>query len=132
MTVVTTSRKAAHELRALARHLAFATGARYLPRGKTGLAALGEEPAVIFSREHGRVRFQVVEEGTIVFEILVRKVTISPREGPIVRTLRVSDQSVYDVVKRYCEAELVEATESFVVYDGQQKMRVVLEVEPDA
>lgn len=132
MTVVTTSRKAAHDLRALARHLAFATGARYMPRGKTGFAALGEEPAIVFSREHGRVRFQVVEEGTIVFDIVVSRVTVSEREGPLVRVLRVSDQSVYDVLKRYCEAELVEATESTVVYDGQQKKRVVLEVAPDA
>ncbi|QSZ67843.1 hypothetical protein RJ40_10190 [Methanofollis aquaemaris] len=132
MTVVTTSRKAAHDLRALARHLAFATGARYMPRGKTGFAALGDEPVIVFSREHGKVRLQIVEEGTIIFDALVGKVTLSEREGPIVRTLRVSDQSVYDVLKRYCEAELVEAAEPLVIYDGQQKKRVVLEVVPDA
>lgn len=129
MTVVTTSRKAADDLRALARHLAFATGARYLARGKTGFAALSGEAAILFTRERGAIRFAVVdEEGDVALDVPVRTVRIIEREGPIDRTLRIADQSVYDVLKRYCDAEPAEAGAPSIVFDGQQKKRIVLEV----
>lgn len=132
MTVVTTSRKAADELRALARHLAFATGARYLARGKTGLAALSDEPVILFTRERGTLKLQVVEEGVVAHEFSLRKVRIEEREGPIDRTVRIADPSIYDVLKRYCVAEEIEADAPSVVFDGQQRKRVVLEVAADA
>lgn len=132
MTVVTTSRKAANDLRALARHLAFATGARYLARGKTGLAALSDESVILFLRERGALRLQVVEEGVVAHEFALRKVTVSERSEPISHTVRIADPSVYDVLKRYCVAEQIEADVPSVIFDGQQKKRIVLEVAPDA
>ncbi|TAJ43670.1 Brix domain-containing protein [Methanofollis fontis] len=132
MTVVTTSRKAANDLRALARHLAFATGARYLPRGKTGFAALSDEAVILFTREHGSVHLQVLEEGDVIHDFTIRRASIIEREGTIQRRLRIADQSVYDVLKVYCDAELTGATEPGIVFDGQQKKRIVLEVGDDA
>ncbi|MDK2974619.1 MAG: small nucleolar ribonucleoprotein [Methanofollis sp.] len=129
MTIVTTSRKAADDLRALARHLAFATGARYLARGKTGFAALSDEAVILFTREHGTIRFAVVgEDGTVVLDAPIRSVRIAGREGPIDRTLRVADQSVYDVLKRYCDAAPANAGAPSIVFDGQQKKQIVLEL----
>lgn len=132
MTVVTTSRKAADDLRALARHLAFATGARYLARGKTGLAALSDESVILFTRDGGTLKLQVVEEGVVVHEFSFRKVRIEEREGPIDRTVRIADPSIYAVLKRYCVADEIEADVPSVVFDGQQRKRIVLEVAADA
>ena len=129
MTVVTTSRKAADDLRALARHLAFATGARYLARGNTGFAALSDEAVILFTREHGTIRLVVVDEGgEVALDRPVRLVQIAVREGPIDRTLRIADQSVYEVLKRYCDAEPAEAGAPSIVFDGQQKKQIVLEL----
>ncbi|WP_298668847.1 hypothetical protein [uncultured Methanofollis sp.] len=132
MTIVTTSRKAADDLRALARHLAFATGARYLARGKTGLAALSDEPVILFTRERGALKLQVVEDGVVAHEFSLGKVMISERNEPISHTIHIADPSVYDVLKRYCVAEQIEADVPSVVFDGQQKKRIVLEVIPHA
>jgi len=129
MTVVTTSRKAADDLRALARHLAFATGARYLARGKTGFAAISDEAIILFTRGHGTIRFVVVgEDGEVALDAPVRSVRIAERVGLINRTLRIADQSVYDVLKRYCDAEPAEAGAPSIVFDGQQKKQIVLEL----
>ena len=52
MTLVTTSRKPAPELRTLGKNLAFAMGGKYSPRGKAGVDEVFSwgDPVLIISR----------------------------------------------------------------------------------
>ncbi|HOV68086.1 MAG TPA: hypothetical protein PLI31_06965, partial [Methanoregulaceae archaeon] len=65
MTLVSTSRKAAPAIRALARGLAFALGGRYLARGKTGLRELVtlDRSLFLFIREVDGLRLRIFQDG---------------------------------------------------------------------
>lgn len=93
MTLVTTSRKAAPDLRALARGLAFGVGGRYLARGKTGLRELVtlDTTFFLFSYEPGglQLRWFVDAEPAAAWGVTAREER--RREGPIVRGLLASD-----------------------------------------
>jgi len=93
MTLVTTSRKAAPDLRALARGLAFAVGGRYLARGKTGLRELVtlDTTFFLFSYEPDGLQLRWFVDGEPAASFRVTAHEERHREGPIVRGLLASD-----------------------------------------
>ena len=93
MTLVTTSRKAAPDLRALARGLAFAVEGRYLARGKTGLRELVtlDTTFFLFSHEPDGLRLRWYVDGEPAASWQVTGCEERHRDGPIVRGLLASD-----------------------------------------
>lgn len=132
MTVVTTSRKPAPEVRSLSRDLAFAIGAEYLTRGKAGMGDLLalDESVVIVSRSGPFFLIQVFSNGEPVAEITVKSFTVAERPGVISRGLFVSDRSVYEALKDRLDVLFAgEALpERRIVFDGTQRKRYTLKV----
>ena len=71
MTLVSTSRKAAPGIRALARGLAFALEGRYMARGKTGLRELVtlDRTLSLFILETDGLRLRIFQDGEVVLRI---------------------------------------------------------------
>lgn len=93
MTLVTTSRKAAPDLRALARGLAFAVDGRYLARGRTGLRDLVARDPRLFLFSHGPdgLRLFWFVDGAEAASCRVVAREERHREGALVRGLLASD-----------------------------------------
>ncbi len=83
MTVVTTSRKAAPDVRSLAKDLAFALGYSFFTRGKMGLHELNliDTSFLIISTEPAGTRMQIFSCGEPVADYLVTDLTIEDRTG---------------------------------------------------
>ncbi|MDN7013545.1 hypothetical protein FGW20_10975 [Methanoculleus sp. FWC-SCC3] len=134
MTVVTTSRKPAPEVRTLARDLAFSIGAGYVTRGKAGMGDLFslDVSVLVVSKSGPFFLIQVFAGDEPATEIRVRSFSVEERTGPIARGLFVSDHSVYETLKDH--ADVVFAGESLtghrIVFDGTQRKRYTLKVAP--
>ena len=134
MTVVTTSRKPAPEVRALARDLAFSIGAEYLTRGKAGMDDLFsfEGPVLIVSKSGPFFLIQMYDGGEPAAEIRVRSFTVEERAGAIARGLFVSDRFVYEALKDHVDVAFAgeSLTGNRIVFDGTQRRRYTLKVTP--
>ena len=132
MTLVTTSRKAAPDLRALARGLAFAVGGRYLARGKTGLRELVTlDPTLfLFSFEPDGLRFRWFLDGEPAASCRVTASEERYRDGPLVRGLLASDRVRAALGPRF-EAALLEDGWD-LGFDGHQRLRYRLRLAPAA
>ncbi len=134
MTVVTTSRKPAPEVRTLARDLAFSIGAGYVTRGKAGMGDLFalDESVLIVSKSGPFFLIHVYDGGEPAAEIRVGSFAVEERVGAIARGLFVSDRFVYEALKDH--ADVVFAGESLtghrIVFDGTQRKRYTLKVAP--
>lgn len=132
MTVVTTSRKPAPEVRTLARDLAFSIGAGYITRGKAGMGDLFslDESVLIVSKSGPFFLIQVYGSGELAVEIRVGSFSVDERAGEIVRGLSVSDRPVYEALKDH--ADVTFAGESLtghrIIFDGTQRRRYTLKV----
>ncbi len=126
--IVTTSRKPAPELRSLARDLAFALDCEYIIRGKRGLAALDslDPVAVHISLRNNNFFLQVVDHQEIVGEYIISTATLTGRQGPLLRGLRVSDQSIYDRLVPYIPVKLSDDCDGLSTIDGRQSRRYLL------
>jgi len=129
MTVVTTSRKPAPELRTLGKDLAFTTEARYVPRGKMGLYEVTDldKKVLLLSRE-GRINLlQLFMGGQVVSEIRFVSFRVEERPGVLVRGLRTGDQTVYESLGRYLNVLMTDGEEeSTISFDGTQKRRYII------
>jgi U3 small nucleolar ribonucleoprotein protein IMP4 len=130
MTLVTTSRKAAPDLRALARALAFAVGGRYLARGKTGLRELVTlDPTLfLFSYEPDGLRFQWIVDAEPAASCRVTACSERHREGPIVRGLLASDAVRGALGPRLEASPLDDGWD--LGFDGHQRLRYRLRLAP--
>lgn len=132
MTVVTTSRKPAPEVRTLARDLAFSIGAGYVTRGKAGMGDLFalDGSVLVVSKSGPFFLILVYDGGEPVVEIRVRSFAVEERPGAIARGLFVSDRPVYEALKDH--VDVVFAGESLtghrIVFDGTQRRRYTLKV----
>jgi U3 small nucleolar ribonucleoprotein protein IMP4 len=130
MTLVTTSRKAAPDLRALARGLAFAAGGRYLARGKTGLRELVTLDTTFFLFSHEpdglRLRWYVDAEPAASWRVTAREER--HREGPIVRGLLASDAVRKALGPRLETAPLDDGWD--LGFDGHQRLQYRLRLAP--
>lgn len=123
MTLVSTSRKAAPGLRALARGLAFALGGRYLARGGTGMRDLVrmDPTIVLFSVGPGGPSFNLVvdEKPLATFRVTAHEERV--REGPISRGLFASD-GVRDLLRPALPAKRLDDGWD-LGFDGPQRLQ---------
>ncbi len=130
MTLVTTSRKAAPDLRALARGLAFAVGGRYLARGKTGLRELVTLDTTFFLFSHEpdglRLRWYVDAEPAASWQVTAHEER--HRDGPIVRGLLASDAVRPALGSRLETAPLDDGWD--LGFDGHQRLQYRLRLAP--
>lgn len=128
MTIVTTSRKPVPELRSLARDFAFATGCRYILRGKLGLPDLySRDPALIlFFKQQGYFSFFLGDHDRTTAEFVINSMTITEREGPMIRGLQVGDPSIYERLTPYVPVKLSEGNGGSCVFDGTRSRRYLL------
>lgn len=130
MTLVTTSRKAAPNLRALARGLAFAVGGRYLARGKTGLRELVtlDTTLFLFSYEPDglQLRWYVDTEPAASYRVTASEERL--RDGPIVRGLLASDAVRAALGPRLEAAPLDNGWD--LGFDGHQRLQYRLRLAP--
>jgi U3 small nucleolar ribonucleoprotein protein IMP4 len=131
MTLVTTSRKAAPDLRALARGLAFAVGGRYLARGKTGLRELVtlDTKLFLFSIEPDGLQLRWFVDGEPAGSYRVTAHEGHHREGPIVRGLLASDAVRSALGPRFETAPLDDDGWD-LGFDGHQRLRYRLRLAP--
>jgi U3 small nucleolar ribonucleoprotein protein IMP4 len=133
MTVVTTSRKAAPEVRSLAKDLAFALGYPFFTRGKMGLHELNsiDTSFLILSAEPAGTRLQIFSSGEPVADYLVANLTIEDRTGTMSKEVSVTDQSVYDVMKPYIRVAMSrEKGGGTMIFDGTRRRRYLLGLKP--
>ncbi len=132
MTVVTTSRKAAPNVRSLAKDLAFALGYPFFTRGKMGLHELNsiDTSFLIISTEPAGTRLQIYSDGENVADYLVANQTIEDRTGTMNTEVSVTDQSVYDVMKPYIQVTLSREKGGTMVFDGTRRRRYLLGLTP--
>jgi len=133
MSIVSTSRKPAPELRSLAKDFAFAAGCLYIVRGKMGLPDIDAiDPALlIFSQVKGELySLHLSSHGSPVAAFLIPAVTVTRREGPLVAGIVVGDPSIYERLKPYIAVKLSEACrEGTCVFDGTRSRRYLLSLE---
>ncbi|MCP1663125.1 MAG: hypothetical protein D5R99_01735 [Methanocalculus sp. MSAO_Arc1] len=123
MTILTTSRRPTQEIRTFAKDLAFALGCEHINRGKAGLRDLeSRDPVFIFlEKQQNEVILRLEVEGDTLGEIRLAAWTISHRVGEMRRGIFVSDQSVYDLLKKYVPVTLVMDQEEGISFDGRQR-----------
>lgn len=130
MTIVTTSRKPVPEVRSLARDLAFALECEYLVRGKLSLEKIREKYPVVFlvSGEKKSIRLQLLTITGIVADYLVRSGNVDFREREFIRGIFISNQSIYEQLRRYVPVVLTDGTQGTLTYDGTKRRHYSLEL----
>jgi U3 small nucleolar ribonucleoprotein protein IMP4 len=128
MTIVTTSRKPVPELRSLAKDFAFATGSRYLIRGKMGLPDIDTVDPVffLFSLQKENYSLKLFDHGSVRPEFVIPSWTVKERDGPLERALRVNDLSIYERLAPYIPVKLSEEDGGWCVFDGTRSRRYLL------
>jgi len=128
MTIVSTSRKPLPEVRSLARDLAFSLGCRYVVRGKSGMADMLalDRTVLIVARQHHHYSLQVYHDATPVADYRFSRFRVGRREGSVVKGLQISNQSVYEDLKRYVDAVHSRDEGDALVFDGTQRKRYFL------
>jgi U3 small nucleolar ribonucleoprotein protein IMP4 len=128
MTIVTTSRKPVPELRSLAKDFAFATGCRYLIRGKMGLPDINNIDPVffLFSLQKGKYVMELTDHGTIRANFAIPCFTVEERDGPLERGFRVNDLSIYERLAPYVPVKMSEEGGGWCVFDGTRSRRYLL------
>jgi U3 small nucleolar ribonucleoprotein protein IMP4 len=132
MTVVTTSRKAAPDVRSFAKDLAFALGYTFITRGKMGLQELNsiDTSFLILSTEPAGTRLQIFSNGEPAADYLVANLTIEDRTGTMSKEVFITDQSVYDVMKPYIRVALSREKGGTMIFDGTRRRRYLLRLKP--
>jgi len=146
MTIISTSRKPLPEVRSLARDLAFSLGCRYVVRGKSGMAdmlalhtvslkrcsntspqgGVLHSTVLIVARHHHHYSLQVYHDAAPVADYRFSRFRVGRREGSMVKGLQISNQSVYDDLKRYIDAVPSRDEGDTLVFDGTQRKRYFL------
>lgn len=133
MTLVTTSRRSTPAIRAIAKDLAFATGARYLSRGKHGLREIASEHDlfVVLEQQRSEILMTFYRDGEPCLVRIIKKHETGVREGMLTRGIRTSDHELGTVLDDgTCQVEYCDnGDELILAFDGPQRrcMRLVLE-----
>ena len=130
MTLVTTSRRPAAGLRGLARDLAFALKARYLPRGKHGLRNIAAEDPLFFviSQEKGELMLDFFHEDEPAVTRIVTGITPCIREEQIQAGIRTSDTELYGILKDLLDVTVIEDEKQVIIFDGPQRRQMILTI----
>jgi len=131
MTIVTSSRKPAPEVRKLAKEIAFALGFPFVQRGKAGIHDIGgEDPRVIFlsgSKRQGPV-FDLMVKDSLVFSMLITNVAESERTGLFTKGFMTREKELFDYLSPYVPITYDENAGGPIVFCGTQKRQYVLQV----
>lgn len=130
MTLVTTSRKPAPELRTLGKDLAFTLGGKYSPRGKAGVDEVLSwgDVVIIISRRGRKTLVEAYVSGDPVSGILLSGFSVSRREGPLVRGLRTGSEHVYRELAECLDITLTDAGVNEIMFHGTQGKGYVLKI----
>ena len=134
MTLVTTSRKALPEIRALARAFALASRSMFVTRGKMGTGDLFSRDVhiVIFSQDPRGVRVQFFSDETLVADYLIREISTESRAGPAIRGLGTDHPGEFSAISgiiRVSGTEKIAGTGTGCI-DGPQKIRYRFRIVP--
>jgi len=134
MTLVTTSRRSTPVTRAIAKDLAFATGARYLPRGKHGLREISGEHDlfIVFEQQRSGILMTVYQEGEPCLRRLVKKHETGVREGLLTKGIRTSDREIGMILDDgECPVIYTDDLEDDLLlsFDGPQRRHMTLALE---
>jgi U3 small nucleolar ribonucleoprotein protein IMP4 len=130
MTLVTTSRKPAPELRTLGKDLAFALGGKYSPRGKAGVDEVLSWGDVVFiiSRKGRKTLVETYVSGVPVSGILLSGFSVSRRDVPLVKGLRTGSEQVYRELAECLDITLTDAGVNEIQFHGTQGKGYVLKI----
>ncbi|HOJ96155.1 MAG TPA: hypothetical protein PK024_04860 [Methanospirillum sp.] len=133
MTLVTTSRRSTPAIRAIAKDLAFATGARYLSRGKHGLREISSEHDlfVVLEQLRSEILMTFYRDGEPCLVRIIKKHETGVREGILTKGIRTSDRELGNILDDgTCQVQYCESANGLILaFDGPQRrcMRLVLE-----
>ena len=131
MTIVTSSRKPAPEVRKLAKEIAFALDFPFVQRGKAGIHDIGgEDPRVIFlsgSKRQGPV-FDLMVNDSLVFSMLISNVKESERTGPFTKGFLTREKELFDYLSPHVPITYDENADGPIVFCGTQKRQYILQV----
>jgi U3 small nucleolar ribonucleoprotein protein IMP4 len=130
MILVTTSRRADPLVRRIGRDLAFATGGRYLTRGKGGLSRppFSDGTVLVLCRDRNGVQVQLLDglrEAACLRFISVKE---EVRAGPLRRGLVTGDAGLLFSLSPHVPISREESLPHTLVLDGVQGRRLSLEV----
>jgi len=130
MTLVTTSRKPAPELRTLGKNLAFAMGGKYSPRGKAGVDEVFSwgDPVLIISRRGRKTLIETYVSGDSVSGIFLTGFSVSRRDVPLERGLRTGSEKVYHELAECLDITLTDAGVNEILFHGTQGREYVLRI----
>ena len=130
MILVTTSRRADPLVRRIGRDIAFATGGRYLTRGKGGLSRppFSDGKVLILSRDGNGVQMQLLDGMSEVACLRFKSVKEEPRAGPLRRGLFSGDPDLLSRLSSHSPVSREEDSPHSLVLDGIQGRRVSLGV----
>lgn len=123
MTLVTTSRRSTQLLRSIAKDLAFATGSRYLPRGKHGLREISDDHDLfmVIDTQGRDTVLTVFLGGTPALKRIISSHEQGIRDWDIHRGVTTSDQGVRKLLERICPVAWTNEGGFFIAFDGPQK-----------
>jgi U3 small nucleolar ribonucleoprotein protein IMP4 len=129
MILVTTSRRADPLVRRIGRDIAFATGGRYLTRGKGGLSRppFSDGKVLILCREGNGMQMQVRDGMSEVACLRFKSVKEEVRAGPLRRGLFTGDADLLSCLSPHLPVSHEEGFPHALVLDGVQGRRVSLE-----
>lgn len=134
MTLVTTSRKAIPEVRALSRGFAIATGCEFVTRGKMGLRDLftRDPHIIIFTQETGGIRVQFFTEEDPVADYKIRLIRVEDRTESKINGIGTPQPGRYEILSPFVAISTVSMRVSpeTIILDGPQKKRFFCELVP--
>ena len=115
-------------MRTFSKDLAFALGCHYTSRGKASLDVITEIDSVVLvvSKERRGYLVEIFLDGEPVEGLSFTSFQVQAREGELIRSLQVGNQTVYDNLKQYLNVSKTECGNSAVIFDGAQRRRYVL------
>ena len=130
MTLVTTSRRSTPVIRTIAKDLAFATGAKYLARGKHGLReiAADHEIFIVIEQQKSENLITLYDNGEPGFCRIIRSFDSRVRDGLLQRGIRTSDKELGLCLENSCPVQFEENEKLVLTFDGPQKrcMKLIL------
>ena len=129
MILVTTSRRADPLVRRIGRDIAFATGGRYLTRGKGGLSRppFSDGKVLILSRDRNGVQMQLLDGMKEAGCLRFTSVKEEDRAGPLRRGFFTGDDALFSSLSPHLPVSREEGLPHTLVLDGVQGRRVSLE-----
>ena len=123
MTLVTTSRRSTPLVRSIAKDLAFATGSRYLPRGKHGLREISDDHDLfmVIDTQGRNIVLTLYLEGAQVLKRIISSHEQGIRDWDIRRGVTTSDQGIRGLLESICPVAWTSEGGLFMAFDGPQK-----------